>query len=415
MALGLAVGVWVARYLGPADFGRLSFALSLVLLFEPLRSLGLNGIAMRDLVRRPEAGGGILGAAWLLKLAGGLAVLIVAPAIAFGLRPLDQGVLLMVLVIALAGVVRSADAMELAFQAALRAKLMVLPQIAANLAQSLLRVGLILAGAGAVWFSGAVLFEAVVLALALFAAHRISGLVRGGWRARGDTVRDLLRQSWPLMFAGAFTTIFLHIDRIMLGQLVGDEAVGVYSVAVTLSMLPGFLALALVHSAYPTLVEAEKRARAGYWTRLRKLGRGLVALGLSISAVTIVAAEWMIDLLYGDAYQASASILRVHVVSVVFLNLGYLRNAWAMVEGRTRVPLIANLSGAIANVALNFLLIPLYGPVGAAYATVAACFIAGLLAHLFIPTAWPLLRLQLVALFFLPELRAALPFTGRLS
>lgn len=407
MLLGLAVGVWVARYLGPTDFGRLNFALSLVVLFEPLRNLGLQGVAVRELVRRPENTGDILGASWLLKLAGGIAVLLVAPLIAYVLRPLDWQIQVMVLIIAIAAVVRSSDVFELLFRATLRAKFMVIPQIIAITVQSAFRVGLILFGASVAFFAGAVLVEAIILGIALFVSYRIAGLVRKRWRFSRSAALALLRQSWPLMFADVFALIFLHIDKIMLGQLVDDRAVGVYSVAVTLSTVPYFAAIALVQSVYPTLIDAHKSGSKPYWDGLRKLGRALVWLGLTLTVIIFSVSDSVVTTLFGETYSESAEILRIHVLSLVLLFMGLLRGPWALIEHKPNIPMITNMLGALSNVILNFALIPAYGPAGAAYATVISYFIACVLAHLLVRDARPLFLLQIEVLFLMPEIRAA--------
>jgi hypothetical protein len=74
MAVGLFVGIWVARYLGPDKFGLLSYAQSFVGLFSAIATLGLNGIVVREIVKYPEEEDGILGTAFILKMTGNVVV-----------------------------------------------------------------------------------------------------------------------------------------------------------------------------------------------------------------------------------------------------------------------------------------------------------------------------------------------------
>src|ERR1700749_3400087 len=53
LVAGLIVGIWVARYLGPSNFGLMNFAIAFVYLFSPIADIGLQAIVVRDLVRRP--------------------------------------------------------------------------------------------------------------------------------------------------------------------------------------------------------------------------------------------------------------------------------------------------------------------------------------------------------------------------
>jgi O-antigen/teichoic acid export membrane protein len=72
MVVALFVGVYVARYLGPAQFGLLSYANSFVGLFIALATLGLNGIVVRQLVKTPERRNELLGTAFWLKIGGAI-------------------------------------------------------------------------------------------------------------------------------------------------------------------------------------------------------------------------------------------------------------------------------------------------------------------------------------------------------
>src|SRR4051812_29342678 len=75
---GLFVGAWVARYLGPEQFGLLNFSISFAALFGVAATLGLDGIVVRELVRTPSRRDDVLGSAFALKLAGGAVTLLAA-------------------------------------------------------------------------------------------------------------------------------------------------------------------------------------------------------------------------------------------------------------------------------------------------------------------------------------------------
>ena len=77
MVVGLFVGVWVARYLGPAKFGLLSYAQSFVALFGAIATLGLDGIVVRELVKDESKRDVLLGTSFVLKLIGAFLVFLV--------------------------------------------------------------------------------------------------------------------------------------------------------------------------------------------------------------------------------------------------------------------------------------------------------------------------------------------------
>lgn len=81
--MGLFVGIWVARYLGPEQFGLLSYAQSFVFLFTAIATLGLDSIVVRELVKDSSQRNVLLGTAFTLKLIGSLCIL---PLLWFGVQ-----------------------------------------------------------------------------------------------------------------------------------------------------------------------------------------------------------------------------------------------------------------------------------------------------------------------------------------
>ncbi len=74
LGLGLLVGAWVARYLGPSQYGELTYVVAFVAFFQTISLLGLNGVAIRDMARDREASPVILGTVFRLRLITGFSV-----------------------------------------------------------------------------------------------------------------------------------------------------------------------------------------------------------------------------------------------------------------------------------------------------------------------------------------------------
>jgi O-antigen/teichoic acid export membrane protein len=72
MIVGLSVGVWIVRYLGPEKFGLFSFAMSLTSLFGVIAALGLESVVVRNIVRDPKSASETLGTTAELQLIRGL-------------------------------------------------------------------------------------------------------------------------------------------------------------------------------------------------------------------------------------------------------------------------------------------------------------------------------------------------------
>ncbi|MEX2488544.1 MAG: polysaccharide biosynthesis C-terminal domain-containing protein, partial [Pseudomonadales bacterium] len=84
----------------------------------------------------------------------------------------------------------------------------------------------------------------------------------------------------------------------------------------------------------------------------------------------------IVTLLFGDAFAASGAVLAIHIWASVFVFLGVASSKWFLAENRQILSFQRTIMGAIVNVILNVLLIPEFGPIGAAVATVASYAVA---------------------------------------
>jgi O-antigen/teichoic acid export membrane protein len=136
--------------------------------------------------------------------------------------------------------------------------------------------------------------------------------------------------------------------------------------------------------------------------RLQMLMAVLCAISYIAALSATLFADPVIRLLYGALYLQSASILTVHIWSGLFVSLGLASGSWIMAEKRVRLNLYRNLSGLIANIILNLLLIPEFGALGAAYATLFSLIVAYMLFDLFVPSMREIGQGKWKAIFLIP-------------
>ena len=376
MGIGLLVGAWVARYLGPADYGTLSFALAWVALFTPLAAPAHERMVVRALVERPEAAPAVLGSAAALRFAGGVAGAAAAIAGVTLLRPGDTVALALVAILALVMLAQPLQVIELWYQARVRTRDAVLALTAAALVAAAIRVALIVRHAPLAAFAWAGVADVVLAgaAVALVYQAREGGLV--AWRVRAAECRALLRDSWPLVISGGMILIYMRIDQVMLRQMATPAELGAYAAAVKLVEGWYFLPTAVVASAFPSIVEARLRDPAVFARRMQGLYAMMAAAAYAIAIPTCILAPWLVRLLYGPGYEAAAPMLAVMVWSLLFTNLGVARGAFLTSMNWTRPYLLTVALGGIVNMALNLLLIPRWGGMGAVIATMVAYWVA---------------------------------------
>ena len=385
MGVGLFVGVWLARYLGPSDFGLLSFATALVGLATTIATLGLPHVAVRDLVRDTPRAAETLGATAVLHLfAGMLAFSLLAIVILF-LRPDDPRAQTVVLITGGVLLLRASQVAVYWFEARVASRSVVWVQSSAFLAVAATKAVAILSGASLVVFAWLILIEAMLASLGLLLLLHHRGVPLPSLRAPSRRISTLLKESWPLALSGVAVVVYMKIDQVMLAQMVDDTSVGIYASAVRLSDAWYFVPVAIVASVFPAILNAKARSSTEYNARFQLLFDGLALLAVLIAIPMTVAATPIVTMLYGAAYVSAGPVLAVHIWASLFVFVGVAGGRWYVAEGRQMLALQRTVLGAFTNIALNLLLIPTYGPLGAAFATIASQMVASLFGDLLSP------------------------------
>lgn len=397
MGLGLLVGFWMARHLGPADFGTLNYAFAVAALFLPLAGMGLEAVARRILLLEPDRTAECLGWARRLRLwAGGACyLLLLVWALVAGGERRDQWLLL------IAGLTLfqpAAMVADLWLQAHLQARASVLAQWVALTIGAAWRIGLILANASLLMFAWVAVVEAALVAAGVELAARRLGRPRGAVARDRALLRDLVRQSLPLLLSGLAVALYMRIDMVMLRSLAGVTATGIYSAAVRISELWYFVPIALASSLLPAVLRKRAEGPEAYARALQKFYDLNAGLALAAAAVTVLVAGPLIALAYGPAFATAAPVLRWHAWAAVFVFLGVARGQFIVNENLGWFYFTATSLGAVLNIALNFWLIPRSGPIGAAQATLIAYAASGWLSSWFHPAVRDNARMQTRAL-----------------
>lgn len=372
MGVGLIVGVWVARYLGPQQFGLLNYSVALIGLFSVIAKLGLDNIVIRDLVRNIASEQEILGTTFSLKLAGGVISFLLAIGTLFFIRTDDPQSLWIAGIIALGLIFQIFDVIDFWFQSQLQSKYIVYAKNGAYILANAVKILLIQAKAPLIFFAVITLGEVAFSAIGLVIVYRLAGYLFKTWKFNFPLARDLLKESWPNILASFSIAIYMRVDQLMLGSMVGDKAVGIYSVGVRLAEIWYFVPIAISSSLNPAIIQSKQDGEENYYRRIQKVLNLLVVLGYAVGIGTVFFAKPAITLLYGSEYIDASSTLAIYVWTGVFVSLGLIRGYWITIEGMLRFGFITTLLGASMNVLLNFFLIPRYGGTGAAIATVTS-------------------------------------------
>jgi O-antigen/teichoic acid export membrane protein len=369
---GLLVGIYVARYLGPEAYGVLNYAISFALLFSALARLGLGDIIVRELVAHPDREAETLGSAFALQVASGTLALGLAAAAAWATQA-DATTRLMIVVIAGGVFFDAMSAPAEWFKSKVLARPVVLAGLIGTGVASVLRVVFVILGKPVIWFAWPALIEAVVTTALIVAFYRrYPSPPLASWRPYLERMGGLLAHSWPLALSGGLVVIRQRIDQVMIGEMLGPIEVGWYAVAARLSLLWHFVPFALATAAFPAIVRARETSGKLFEARMQMFFDLMLWLAVAIALPATLIAEPLVRFLYGDAYAPSALILQIHIWSLVFTSLGIAAGRWLIAEGLTRIVLSLSVMSVAGNILFNLILIPRYGAVGSAWATLVA-------------------------------------------
>jgi len=396
----LVVGVMVVRYLGPTRFGSYSYAYAIYGIFNVISTLGLDYLVVSDLAvaKEAEREEEVLGSAFLLKCGASVLTTLAAVGYAWFTHPGDTVVLLIVAMLSTAAISQGFDVVDYFFQSRTRSRVTVVPQLIVFVASNLARVA-------AVVFKCSLLIFGLIAALEILATQLGFAVVYWQhqrnlfkWKFRREHAVRLLKGGWPLLIAGLMVSIYLRTDQILLGTLSTIAVVGQYSAAVKFSEIWYALPVIVGASVMPRLLKHKADQPALYYDRLKKL-YGLMAMTSMVVAVLVTFfGRYVILLMFGAKYLPATQILSVLIWSGPFVFMGCVSSMQLIHEDWTHLILWRSVAGAALNVGLNLLLIPRYGAIGSAFATLIAQCATGYLMELATRKTWFIFRMKTAAL-----------------
>ena len=373
--IAFVVTVLVVRYLGPEQFGLLSYAISFYGLFTAISVLGLESISIRELVKYPGKRDNVLGSVFLLRLVGGIVtIILIALTLFMSGEPADISIL--IIVISTSAIFQSFSVIDYYFRAEVKAKYSVYVMTASVLFTSLLKILLIIFEAPLIYFAIVFSFEFFAAAAGFLLVYKHNKLKIINWKFRKETAINLLKDSWPLILSGLVVSVYMKIDQVMIKNMLDSKELGYYAAAVRLSEAWYFIPVALTNSIFPAIINAKKVSDKFYFNRMQKLYDVLAWMAIAIAVPVSIFSKDIINIIFGNEFQSAAPVLTIYIWAGVAVFLGVASSKYLITENFTKLSFFRTFIGMIFNVILNLILIPKYGIVGAAVATLVSYSVA---------------------------------------
>lgn len=384
MVIGVFVMALVARYLGPKNYGIYNYALAFVTLFTAFSTLGLETLSVKSIVHQDEDEGTILYTSLVLRVIGGIFLTLLASVIIRYVAPNEALVHLLVLIMSFTMIFKSLEVIEYWIQANQKSKISSLIRMGEYIFSAIIKVAFVLLGGSLLHLALIYMSDALIIGVALVIAYFKNRISFTKWKFKFQYAKYVLSQSWYLILSGLMGTIYMQIDQVMLGSMVSNKTeLGVYSAATQISNMWYFVPLAVITAFKPVIIKKKLESYEKYINAMQTLYSIVAWIGILFGIFIMLFSHLIVSILYGQEFSRASNIITISVWAGTFATLGSARSVWLLIENLQKYALVYTLVGLIINVGLNFVLIPYYGGIGAAFATLLAQISANVFALAF--------------------------------
>ena len=384
MIIGVFITAMVARYFGPESYGQFNFSLSIATLFTAFSTLGLETLTVKAIVDKDQDEGVILCTSLVLRIVGGIILTFLAVLLIRLIEPNDSNTHVLVLILSVTMVFKALEVIEYWIEAHQRAKISSIVRILAYVLIAGFKIGMVMFGGTLIHFALIHVLNVIIIGIGLTIVYFRNRVEKFVWKVDFSYAKSMLSQSWPIILSGLMITLYMQIDKVMLGSLMSTKVeVGVYSAAVSIASMWYFIPMAIITSFKPVILSKKKANEESYLKSVQLLYIIIAWLGISFGVLVLIFSSPLINILYGAEYQKASNILSISIWAGTFAMLGSATSIWLIAENLQKYKTIFVFGGALVNVVLNYFLIPITGAYGAAIATLASQFFANIIVPMF--------------------------------
>lgn len=377
----LTVSLVSVRYLGPENYGSISYVTSFIGLFTSITELGLQGVVIKKLIDEPENSGEIIGTSIFMRIISSIFSIISIIILIFLLNQDNKLMLLIAILQSISLIFMSVEVLDFWFQSKLQSKYTSIAKIIAMIIVALWKVYLLINAKSVEYFAFSTTIQSMVIAILLTYLY----FKNDGEKLKVSLKRgiELIKESYHFILSGLMVVIYTQVDKIMIGKMIDVSEVGIYTIASAMPAMYTFIFVAMINSARPIILEQRNKDYGLYLKRIKQLYAFIIWLSIIIGIFIMFFGKIIIYILYGNEYISGVNSFSISTWSNIFALIGTARGIWIVAEGKGKYVKKYLMVGAIANIILNFVFIPELGIDGAAFATLITQFITCIVAPMF--------------------------------
>lgn len=379
MILSLVLSVISARYLGPSQFGELQYTASFIVFFTSITTLGMEGVAIKKMVIYPEKEGLYLGSCIAFRFVSSVLSSIAILLIVFFLNIGDTVKFVLAALQTIQLFAKAFLLFDSWFQRHLKSKYVSIAKVIASTIVAFYKIYLLITTKSVEWFAFSTSFDVIIISCLLFYFYK---------KENGQPLQfsfrvgmEVLSESYHFIISGLMVATFGQMDKIMIGKMLSDASVGYYVTAASICSMWVFIPIAIINSFQPSIMELKKSGLENlYLRRLEQLYSLIIWVSIAFSVIITLSSSLIVRLLFGESYMGAVEPLQIIIWSETFSMIGTARGIWVLCENKNKYVKYYLAWGVVVNLALNFMLIPLWGINGAAFATLVTQIVTSLVA-----------------------------------
>jgi O-antigen/teichoic acid export membrane protein len=379
LIFSLIVGVLVARYLGPSEYGRLAYVIAFVAIFQALSSLGMDGIVVREIGKTPNSASIILGSAFALRISSGIIFWLLCVSVQLIIYGFHSQNFVLVLIIGFSMVFQASDCIDYWFQSQSQSKYVALVKMVVTLLSNSTKILFLLYGAPIEFFAALVALESILCALGLFLFYRRYP-AQSYFKVNFKQCKFLLFEGWPFMAAGFVNIMQARVEFLIIEKMLGPSLLGHYAAALSLIEMFDVFGVIFTISVFPLLINSSKINFDNLMSRMY-----LIAFMIFCSMLPFIFLLWLfIDHIFGSEYIGVKEIFLLMSIRPLLSIIGMVRGMALKLEGRNLYALVCSGAGIVVALSLSLLLIPYFGITGAVISSVLSYFISNFVLDYFL-------------------------------
>lgn len=385
----------IARMVGVVDTGAYVFALSFTTIFSVFVDFGLAPLIQREIARRPENAKSIIRQTLSIKLF--YALIAVAAGVIIAQFLVSDPLVMKMIYIAMA--LMLVDSFNLTLWSLFRGHHKLQYEAFAVIASQMIVI--------AVGLTGLVMGASLTILIIALLAGSVFNLIfssimtrlKAGFWPIPEFSRNIdwgmYKESIPFGFSGAFTRVFSALDSVLLRQMVGEAAVGLYAIPNKIVFAMQFIPAAFAASIYPAMSHHYKKDKSKMINIFEQAMLFLMIISVPLAVGLFILTPIVVEELYSKEFMDSIPAMYILVWGVIFGFMEFPLGSILSAIGQQRKNTITRGIVMTSNIILNIILIPIYQHVGAAIAAVVSysllTFIGIYWVQKYVKVAWSML------------------------